>query len=48
MRAEDVRRMRRYVGARVRLARRVPNKAVARIRSAGDAIWREIVRVGGE
>ena len=48
LRADDVRRLRRYVGARVRLARRVPRKAVARIRRAGDAIWREIVRVSGE
>jgi hypothetical protein len=47
-RSEDVRRLRRYVGARLRLARRAPRKAVARVRRAGDAIWREIVRVGGE
>ena len=46
--ADDVRRLRRYVGARVRLARRVPRRAVARIRKAGDAIWREIERVSGE
>lgn len=47
-RADDVRRLRRYVGARLRLARRAPRKAVARIRRAGNAIWREIVRVAGE
>lgn len=46
--AEDVRRLRRYVGARFRLARRMPRRAVARIRRAGDAIWRELVRVAGE
>jgi hypothetical protein len=44
LRAEDVRRLRRYVGARVRLARRVPRKAMASIRRAGDAIWRELTR----
>ena len=48
LRTDDVRRLRRYVGARVRLARRVPRKVAARIRRAGDAIWREIVRVSGE
>ena len=42
--AEDMRRLRRYVGARVRLARRVPRTAAARIRRAGDAIWRELTR----
>jgi glycosyltransferase involved in cell wall biosynthesis len=42
--AEDIRRLRRYVGARVRLARRVPRKALARIRHAGDAIWRELTQ----
>jgi hypothetical protein len=47
MRAEDVRRLRRYVGARVRLARRTPRQAARVIRHAGAAIWREIVRVGG-
>jgi glycosyltransferase involved in cell wall biosynthesis len=46
LRADDVRRLRRYVGARVRLARRVPRKAAARIRRAGAAIWRELSRVG--
>jgi glycosyltransferase involved in cell wall biosynthesis len=47
LRAEDVRRLRRYVGARFRLARRVPRAAVARLRRAGDAIWRELTRVAG-
>ena len=48
LRADDIRRLRRYVGARVRLARRAPQAAVTRIRRAGDAIWRELVRVSGE
>ena len=38
--AGDLKRLRRYVGARTRLARRVPRKAVARLRTAGAAIWR--------
>ena len=46
LRTEDIRRLRRYVGARLRLARRTPRKAVARIRRAGDAVWRELVRLG--
>lgn len=46
--AEERRRLRRYVGARVRLARRVPRKAATRVRRVGDAIWRELVRVMGE
>ena len=46
--SEDIRRLRRYVGARFRLARRMPRRAVVRIRRAGDAIWRELVRVVGE
>lgn len=36
----DIRRLRRYVGARARLARRTPKKVMERIRVAGDAIWR--------
>jgi glycosyltransferase involved in cell wall biosynthesis len=36
----DVKRMERYIGARVRLARRTPRKAAERIRAAGGAIWR--------
>jgi glycosyltransferase involved in cell wall biosynthesis len=39
---EELRRLRRYVGARVRLARRAPRKAVERVRAAGDAIWRQL------
>lgn len=38
----DLKRLRRYVGARLRLARRAPKRAVARIRRAGDAIWRSL------
>ena len=44
--ADDIRRLRRYVGARVRLVRRAPRKAAARVRRAGDAVWRELVRLG--
>jgi hypothetical protein len=40
--AEDVKRLQRYVEARMRLARRVPRKTVTRVRSAGDAIWRQL------
>ena len=42
--ADDVRRLRRYVGARIRLARRGPKRAVARLRVASAAIWRELDR----
>jgi glycosyltransferase involved in cell wall biosynthesis len=35
----DIKRMERYIGARVRLARRTPRKAAERIRAAGGAIW---------
>lgn len=42
LRAEDVRRLRRYVEARVRLARRTPRRAVARLRKAGEAIWQQL------
>ena len=45
LRAEDVRRLRRYVEARVRLARRTPRKAVARLRKAGVAIWQQLLSV---
>ena len=38
----DIRRVRRYVGARVRLARRTPKKVMQRIQLAGAAIWRGI------
>jgi glycosyltransferase involved in cell wall biosynthesis len=40
--SDDVKRLHRYVEARMRLARRVPRKAVARVRTAGDAIWRQL------
>jgi glycosyltransferase involved in cell wall biosynthesis len=36
----DIKRMERYIGARVRLARRTPRKAAERIRAAGGAVWR--------
>jgi glycosyltransferase involved in cell wall biosynthesis len=48
LRAEDVRRMRRYAGARMRLAGRVPRKVAVRIQHAGGAIWRELTRTAGE
>jgi glycosyltransferase involved in cell wall biosynthesis len=38
----DVRRLRRYVGARIRLARRTPKQAMERIHLAGSAIWRAL------
>ena len=41
--AGDVKRLRRYVGARTRLASRTPRKAVARLRIAGAAIWSGLV-----
>ena len=43
--APDVERVRRYVVARIRLARRRPRKALAGLRELGAAIWRGI---GGE
>lgn len=45
MRGDDLAKMRRYVKARVRLARRGPRKAIAQIRAAGGSIWREFTRV---
>jgi glycosyltransferase involved in cell wall biosynthesis len=36
----DIKQIERYIGARVRLARRTPRKAAERIRAAGGAIWR--------
>lgn len=39
---DDLRRLRRYVGARLRLARRTPRRAAARLRRAGDAVWRSL------
>ena len=41
----DVRRLRRYVGARFRLAQRTPQRVAARLRVAGAAVWRGL---GGE
>jgi glycosyltransferase involved in cell wall biosynthesis len=46
--AEEMRRLRRYVGARARLARRANRRVVTRIRRAGAAIWHELVRLGEE
>ncbi len=43
----DIKRMERYIGARVRLARRTPRKAAERVRAAGGAIWRGIGGAGG-
>jgi glycosyltransferase involved in cell wall biosynthesis len=40
----DIKRLERYIGARVRLARRTPKKVVERIRLAGGAIWRGLDR----
>jgi glycosyltransferase involved in cell wall biosynthesis len=42
LRADDVRRLTRYVGARVRLARRTRSHAVARVRKVGAAVWRAL------
>ena len=42
---DDLTRLRRYVHARVRLARRGPRKVVAQIRAASGSIWREFTRV---
>jgi glycosyltransferase involved in cell wall biosynthesis len=44
---EDVSRLRGYVRARVRLARRGPRHALTRIRAAGGSVWREVTRVLG-
>ena len=44
---DDLSRVRRYVRARVRLARRGPRKAIAQIRAAGGSVWRELTRVLG-
>lgn len=41
--AGDVKRLRRYVGARTRLASRTPRRAVAKLRIASAAIWRGLV-----
>jgi len=44
---DDLARLRRYVKARVRLARRGPGHAAAKVRSAAGGIWRELTRVFG-
>ncbi|NTU70635.1 MAG: glycosyltransferase [Coriobacteriia bacterium] len=41
----DAARLRRYVGARVRLARRGPRAAIARVREAAGSVWAEVTRV---
>ena len=41
---DDLVRLRRYTKARVRLARRGGRHAIVRVRAAGDAIWRELLR----
>jgi glycosyltransferase involved in cell wall biosynthesis len=46
--AEEVRELRRYVTARLRLARRSSRQMMQRMQVAGDAIWRELVRTVGE
>ena len=43
----DLARLRRYVQARVRLARRGPRHAVEKVRSAAGSVWREVTRVLG-
>ena len=40
----DVREVRRYVDARVRLAGRGPRRTLKRVRAAGGAIWRGLGR----
>ncbi len=42
---DDLKRLRRYAEARVRLARRGPRKALAQIRAAAGGVWREFTRV---
>ena len=44
---EDVSRLRGYVRARARLARRGPRHALAKIRMASGSVWREVTRVLG-
>lgn len=41
---DDIARLRRYTKARVRLARRGGRHTIERVRSAGEAIWLEVVR----
>ena len=40
--AREVARLRRYVGARVRLARRGPRRAITGLREFGAAVWRGV------
>ncbi len=40
--SDDLRRLRRYVGARERLARRTPKAAAGRLRVAASAVWRAL------
>lgn len=42
---DDLKKVRRYVTARVRLARKGPRKVLAQIREAGGSVWRELTRV---
>lgn len=42
LRSDEVRRLKRYVGARVRLARRTRSRAVQRVRQVGGAVWRAL------
>ena len=44
---EDLAKLRRYVRARVRLARRGPRRVIAQVRSVGGSVWREFTRVFG-
>ena len=44
--AREVARLRRYVGARIRLARRGPRHAIAGLREFGAAVWRGLSREG--
>ena len=44
--APEIAQLRRYVGARVRLARRGPRKALAGMRELGATVWRGISKAG--
>lgn len=44
LRTDDIRALERYVRARARLVRRGSARMLARIRRAGDGIWRELTR----
>lgn len=45
LRADDMKHLRRYVGARMRLARRAPRRMLARLRVVGAAVW---AAIGGD